>query len=362
VWQPGKVTLDKITTNHAYLAATNYWTPLQSNDSEEDEKEEEEANITYKIPIKEIPKPNKWERRLARRIEKRMIIDSGATSHFCSEEMDLPKEGESNKAVDLPNGDTIQTTKRTSLPFRLSKRAREAHVLPHLQQSLMSVNKLAEEGNTTIFHPENKGVTIHERGTLSIATSSPPVLQGCKENNLWTVSANEEEREEEANNVYTLPSTKQSVRYLHAAAGIPVESEWIKAIKAGNYVTWLELTTEAVHKHFPESDELQKGHMKQQRQNVGSTKVKQNATDVGQDDDDDCDDQIKPQAKLNREIYITGTALCSTGTGYSTSTVRLSSWYCPTSFCQSIVFHFSVGLRYVRLMSCIADTMLLLFC
>ncbi len=103
VWQPGKVILDKITTNHAYLAATNYWTPLQSNETEEDEKEEDEANITYKIPIKEIPKPNKWERRLPRRIEKRLIIDSGATSHFCSKEMDLPKEGESNKAVYLPN-------------------------------------------------------------------------------------------------------------------------------------------------------------------------------------------------------------------------------------------------------------------
>jgi hypothetical protein len=30
--------LDKITTNHAYLAATNYWTPLQSNETEEDEE------------------------------------------------------------------------------------------------------------------------------------------------------------------------------------------------------------------------------------------------------------------------------------------------------------------------------------
>jgi len=36
------VILDKITANHAYLAATNYWTPLQSNETEEDEKEEEE--------------------------------------------------------------------------------------------------------------------------------------------------------------------------------------------------------------------------------------------------------------------------------------------------------------------------------
>jgi len=34
-----------------------------------------------------------------------MVINSGATTHFCSEEMDLPKEGESNKAVYLPNGD-----------------------------------------------------------------------------------------------------------------------------------------------------------------------------------------------------------------------------------------------------------------
>jgi hypothetical protein len=241
MWQPGKVLLNKINTAH--LNATNYWTPLQLDEDENEEEEEtEEVN---KIFNEQKPKSNKWERRLTRRIEKRMIIDSGATSHFCSEEMDLPKEGESNKLVYLPNGNSIRTTKRTSLPFQqLSKRAREAHVLPHLRQSLMSVNKLSEEGYTTIFHPENEGVTIHKRGTLTITTSKPPVLQGCKEKgvNLWTVSANKEEDEEEANNVYTLPSTKQSIRYLHASAGFPVESEWIKAIKAGNYVTWPELT------------------------------------------------------------------------------------------------------------------------
>ena len=80
----------------------------------------------------------------------------------------------------------------------------------------MSVNKLSEEGYTTIFHPENEGVTVHERGTLTIATSNPPVLQRCKEkgDNLWTVSTNEEEGKEEANNVYNLPLTKQSIGYL----------------------------------------------------------------------------------------------------------------------------------------------------
>jgi len=61
----------------------------------------------------------------------------------------------------------------------------------------MSVNKLAEEGYMTIFHPENEGVIIHEKGTLTITTSNPPMLQGCKEkgDHLWTVSANEEGKE-----------------------------------------------------------------------------------------------------------------------------------------------------------------------
>jgi hypothetical protein len=99
------------------------------------------------------------------------------------------------------------------------------------------------------------------------------------------------------------PSTKQSIRYLHAAAGFPVKSEWIKAIKAGNYVTWPELTTEAVSKHFPESDETHKGHMKQQHQNVRSTKVRQNTTNSGGGDDDECNDQIKPQTKA-KDVYI----------------------------------------------------------
>jgi hypothetical protein len=165
-----------------------------------------------------------------------MVIDSGATSHFCSEDMDLPEEGKSNKTVHLPNGDTLQMTKRTSLPFQqLNRKAREAHILPHLQQSLMSVHKLSNKRYTTTFHPENEGVTVHEKGTLTITTSNPPVLQGCKEEGgkLWTLTATKNNKEE-INNAYNLPSTKPSKHYLHALAGFPVESEWIKTIKAGN--------------------------------------------------------------------------------------------------------------------------------
>ncbi len=85
---------------------------------------------------------------------------------------------------------------------------------------------------------------------------------------------------EAAANVYSLPSMPQSIRYLHAAAGFPTKDSWIKAINNGNYATWPGITVEAVNKHFPESVETQKGHMKKQRQNVRSTKQKVIADEV----------------------------------------------------------------------------------
>jgi hypothetical protein len=164
----------------------------------------------------------------------------------------------------------------------------------------MTVHKLSKKGYTTIFHPENEGVTVHKKGTLTIATSNPTVLQECKEEGgkLWTVTATKN-KEEKINNVCNLPLTKQSICYLNASAGFPVESNWIKAIKAENCITWPKLTAGVVHTHFPESDETQKGHIKQQCQNLRSTKVKQNAPD----NLDKETHQDKPQAIL-RDIYI----------------------------------------------------------
>jgi len=54
-----------------------------------------------------------------------------------------------------------------------------------------------------------------------------------------------------------------------------MEETWIKAIKKGNYNTWPTITPTVVRRHFPESDETQKGHMKRQRQGVRSTRVRE---------------------------------------------------------------------------------------
>ena len=74
--------------------------------------------------------------------------------------------------------------------------------------------------------------------------------------NLATVSP-----KEEIHNVYELPSIERTIRYFHAAAGFPIKYTWIKSIRNGNYLTWPLTTVTNVHKHFPESEETQKGHM-----------------------------------------------------------------------------------------------------
>ena len=62
------------------------------------------------------------------------------------------------------------------------------------------------------------------------------------------------------------------VRYMHAAAGFPVRSTWLKAIKNGNFNSWPELTYNNAAKYCPQSIETMKGHMVQSSQGVISTK------------------------------------------------------------------------------------------
>jgi hypothetical protein len=115
--------------------------------------------------------------RIIKTTRETVSIISGVTSHVASEECDLPDESQSWKTVHLPNKETMQTTAKTSLPFKLlTPKAREADVISHLQQSLMSVHKFLEGGYMKIFHPGNKGVTIHKPDTLNLTLDKTPIL------------------------------------------------------------------------------------------------------------------------------------------------------------------------------------------
>ncbi len=189
------------------------------------------------------------------------------------------------------------------LPFKtLTDKAREAHVLPDLKaNSLISVPKLADEGYTTIFLARQKGVVVYKANDIAFTSTGAPVLQGCRDlTGLWKISSTQgnvnavSKEIEQTNNVYDLPSTESVIRFLHAAAGFPVKATWITAIKNGHYASWPNLTAELVEKYFPESVATQKGHLKKQRQNVRSTKVKLESEP----------DETEQQQKKHREIYV----------------------------------------------------------
>ena len=63
------------------------------------------------------------------------------------------------------------------------------------------------------------------------------------------------------------------VQYLHRCDFSPVVPTWTKAIDAKFFATWPGLKSELLRKHLPKSLATAKGHLKQDRQNIRSTKL-----------------------------------------------------------------------------------------
>ena len=63
------------------------------------------------------------------------------------------------------------------------------------------------------------------------------------------------------------------MQILHRAAFSPATSTWTQAIDVGYFTTWTGLTSELVRKYLPKLLSTSKGHMRQDRQNICSTKT-----------------------------------------------------------------------------------------
>ena len=69
------------------------------------------------------------------------------------------------------------------------------------------------------------------------------------------------------------------MRYHHAAAGFPTKPTWSKAVKNRQFTSWPGLTTDAIAKYFPESEETIKGHVRKTKSGLQLTKRTQEWTD-----------------------------------------------------------------------------------
>ena len=73
---------------------------------------------------------------------------------------------------------------------------------------------------------------------------------------------------QQTHSVYELPSTEESIKWMHAVCGYPVKSTWIKTIKEGNYTGRQMINERNVARYYPETNETPKGHLNQSRKNV----------------------------------------------------------------------------------------------
>lgn len=141
--------------------------------------------------------------------------------------------------------------------------------------ALLSIKVIVDNGYTTVFHSGSNGTTVYDTNDKQLDTNLPNMLQGCQNSQgLWVVPMTMTEPAthlDVAMNMYDRPSMPEVIQFLHAALGFPTKATLLAAIQHGNLQSFPGLTTDAVNKHFPESDKMQKGHMHQQ--GVCSTKV-----------------------------------------------------------------------------------------
>ena len=114
----------------------------------------------------------------------------------------------------------------------------KGYIMPTFTNTLIGVGPICDADFTVVFKKEE--VTV-------LSPKGEPILQGWREDKLprlWRFALIPDKKQKgiytttiqnrpEASNVYDLPSMEALVRYMHAAAGFPVRSTWLKAIKTG---------------------------------------------------------------------------------------------------------------------------------
>ena len=238
------------------------------------------------------------------------VYDSGATAHAGMPDSPfIPTGKKSDKIFQVPTGDIIEATEIMELDLNVREPAKRVDIVPGVTtNNLLSTGKFADAGYITVFDEDE--VNIYDAQDTIVTVTRGAVLRGWRDHasGLWRVPIvknykdlkiqdyknlntdtvlckkppttflqNRPHLSEAINNVYELRSTKEKIRYYHAASGFPTKATWLRAIKNSHYVSWPGLTANAVNKHFPESEETQKGHMRKQKKGIRSTKIRVDA-------------------------------------------------------------------------------------
>jgi hypothetical protein len=290
------------------------------------------AKTSVKIARAKEKSINRCKRRMEERQLKRLemqrmegtaVMDSGTTSTVIQ-----PKDNKyvidikvpSNKIFTVATGQQTKGGNQAKLRVNLRGQATTADMVPTLRHnSLVSTSKLADANYHTVFTPNE--VLVYDG---EVTANKIPVWKGWRDKNtgLWRIPLvdnvtnlntdtkvlqHDEIKQafaERTLSVYNLPTKAESVKYLHAALGFPTKETLLAAARAGFLTSWPGLNVTTINKHFPESVETQKGHMKHQRQGVRSTKIPQLQPETTVEERIELEKQLKALKQKHRDIFI----------------------------------------------------------
>ena len=197
-----------------------------------------------------------------------LCVDSGASTSIVPLHFALENETNTPNGIRVhscTNGTMVGRAKG-NMKINLPPRARVTHKM-NVNQPLLSVGQAADEGCVTVFTKEE--VIICDEKQVKVKLHAPPFVRGVRgRNRLWHVS---QHRKVEpalycARTVYTQETEQDLTMYRHACAGYPVIKTWIKAIAAGNYCSWPNLSAANgprwAKKNLPKSLATTMGKMK----------------------------------------------------------------------------------------------------
>ena len=167
------------------------------------------------------------------------------------------KTSSSGPSVLLLNNNVVQATTTGILPISnaLTSTAQTAHVIPALHTSLLSLGQLADDDCAILRNKCYLAVFKHFK---CILTGTHNATDG-----LWDIPLHQLIRQSTNRMNVTIPKNKQlstMLQYMHATLFSPIKSTLLKAIPAGNLITWPGMSATAL------------GHLDQERQGLQSTK------------------------------------------------------------------------------------------
>ena len=157
---------------------------------------------------------------------------------------------------------------------QLPTKARTCHKFDEIHLPLVSVPKLCANGCTVHF-----GDT-----TVNVTKDGQVILTGTKDptRNLYMVPLRDgigpptprfplTGPSTTATNAYTIPSTVQQLAFLHACAGYPTRTTFLRAIRRNYLLGWPQLTLQKATRLLLKSVHTTNGHLHMLRKNVRSS-------------------------------------------------------------------------------------------